>query len=379
MTGAGASGHGSAKAGGKDAKSKEPRYSKFTQQEMWAARPIPTPFSVITAFMVIAVVFVPLGAACLAASRSTVEYSARYDDSCMPGDGNAAREAALMTLAGEGNQCDAVTFDITEKMEAPVYLYYELDNYHQNHRRYVTSRSDPQLRGGDVKSTLDACEPRRYRIGSAESEANAVTPCGLIAWSLFNDTFSVFTDADRTQEIAVSADGIAWPTDVQNRFGGDVFPVNFNQDPPTRGGGTLDPAVALADQERLAVWMRVATLPRFRKLWGRIDQDIPAGTTLHLRIQNRYNTYRFDGKKAIVLATASWLGGKNDFLGVSLLVVGCCSLLFAVVYFAVAMVHPRKAGDLAYLSWNREREAAARAHMGNPEAPLVGSASGTMH
>lgn len=32
-------------------------------------------------------------------------------------------------------------------MSAPIYIYYELDNYYQNHRRYVKSRSSLQLLG----------------------------------------------------------------------------------------------------------------------------------------------------------------------------------------------------------------------------------------
>ena len=35
-------------------------------------------------------------------------------------------------------------------MKAPVYVYYELDNFYQNHRRYVKSRSDSQLEGENV-------------------------------------------------------------------------------------------------------------------------------------------------------------------------------------------------------------------------------------
>jgi hypothetical protein len=37
---------------------------------------------------------------------------------------------------------------VKEKMKAPVYVYYELDNFYQNHRRYVKSRSDDQLSAG---------------------------------------------------------------------------------------------------------------------------------------------------------------------------------------------------------------------------------------
>lgn len=32
-----------------------------------------------------------------------------------------------------------------------VFLYYQLDNFYQNHRRYVKSRSNTQLNGGEGK------------------------------------------------------------------------------------------------------------------------------------------------------------------------------------------------------------------------------------
>jgi len=39
--------------------------------------------------------------------------------------------------------------------------------------------------------------------------------------------------------------------------------------------------------EHFVVWMRAAALRNFRKLWGTIDQDIPAGTNITIQIQNR--------------------------------------------------------------------------------------------
>lgn len=33
-----------------------------------------------------------------------------------------------------------------QKIDPPIYIYYELTNYFQNHRRYVKSRNDEQLR-----------------------------------------------------------------------------------------------------------------------------------------------------------------------------------------------------------------------------------------
>ena len=36
--------------------------------------------------------------------------------------------------------------------------------------------------------------------------------------------------------------------------------------------------------EHFIVWMRTAGLPSFRKLYGRIDSDLPAGTELNFAI-----------------------------------------------------------------------------------------------
>jgi len=40
-----------------------------------------------------------------------------------------------------------VSFEIDESVEGPIYLYYEMKNYFQNHRRYYQSRSILQLQG----------------------------------------------------------------------------------------------------------------------------------------------------------------------------------------------------------------------------------------
>lgn len=37
--------------------------------------------------------------------------------------------------------------------------------------------------------------------------------------------------------------------------------------------------------EHFIVWMRIAALSRFRKLYGRIERDIPAGTVLSFEVE----------------------------------------------------------------------------------------------
>ena len=45
----------------------------------------------------------------------------------------------------------------------------------------------------------------------------------------------------------------------------------------------------------------------------------------------------FNGKKQFILTTPSWIGGKNPFLGIAYIVLGCLCLIFGFVFLVIHM------------------------------------------
>mgnify|MGYP006156421607 CR=1 FL=1 len=171
---------------GEDAqKSKRPPSNAFYQQKLRAWQPILTPRWVILTFLSVGIVFIAIGVPLYLASAGVVEYKVQY-----AGPKRATCRSPYCTYQKIETNTDpafstSVALEIAggqamEEMKGPVFVYYELTDFYQNHRRYVKSRSDAQLRGEDVTSaSLATCEPLRdiERNGSTYTP----NPCGLIA------------------------------------------------------------------------------------------------------------------------------------------------------------------------------------------------------
>ena len=87
-------------------------------------------------------------------------------------------------------------------MAAPVFLFYEIENFYQNHRRYVRSKSLKQLAGEDLSDDdlTKNCDPithikdlkiltfqlKKLKETYNVSDDAVANPCGLIANSFFN-------------------------------------------------------------------------------------------------------------------------------------------------------------------------------------------------
>ncbi|TMW62526.1 hypothetical protein Poli38472_005144 [Pythium oligandrum] len=386
-------------------KSRKPEDTPFKQQKLKAWQPILTPNWVIGTFAVVGLIFIPIGIILHTESENVVEYSIQYDGK----DTNT--DSSNVVQLGKGcylkSDSDRDTFDVDERgclitftidkeMKAPIFLYYQLDNFYQNHRRYVQSRSDAQLRGDASASTSD-CSPLQdstkvVKYNSTNSKpidstekVYQLNPCGLIANSLFNDIFwvnSIQVDGkkyyqddkynDKKVVNLLDQSGIAWKSDIDTKFkniAADqrkdtdlylwqnekyryVIPMYEGQEPVANKTSWTTPATSYGVQdEHFIVWMRTAGLPSFRKLYGRIDTDLAEGTKLEFLVSSNFLVTTFDGKKSLVISTTSWFGGRNPFLGLAYIVVGALCMLLAILFFAKHKLSPRKLGDTRYLVW----------------------------
>mmetsp|Transcript_17012 Transcript_17012/g.34446 ORF Transcript_17012/g.34446 Transcript_17012/m.34446 type:complete len:331 (-) Transcript_17012:152-1144(-) len=307
---------------------KLPHDKKWKQQQLPAWQPIATPRNTVITLALTGSLLLIIGSILVASNNQITQIVERYDNRCSL---NATR-------------CN-ISMSINEDMENsgnPLHFSYGLTNYFQTFRRYVKSRSDWQL--ADVDGTLETCDPlEKYDNGTTGSRT--LYPCGLVANSYFNDTFKAFycPPNSGTCELLTGDDwkstDISWQSDRDKKF--KARPLASDETNVGPQGFPLPPV----DNENFIVWMRVAGLPTFRKLYSTVGRSFQKGGEVRVEITNNYPVSSFDGTKSIILEEVNWMYGKNDFLGILYLLWGCLCLISAVAFAVYQHVHPRVIGD----------------------------------
>jgi len=366
--------------------SKRPANTAFKQQRLKAWQPILTPKTVLPTLFAVGILFAPIGGLLIWGSNKVTEITLDYTqcDASAPTDGSTAQlPSSAYSYAfssghsgtslnpptwtfsndstrpvGEQAVC-TVNFDVPYDLDPSVFLYYKLTNYYQNHRRYVQSLDTTQLRGS-YRSLSDInggnCKP----ITSQNDKP--YYPCGLIANSVFNDSFADITllnpsGGGSSEPYNFSESGITWHNEYKKYTNTpDIASPSDVLPPPNWAlrypdGYTSFPQ--LASDEHFQVWMRTAALPTFRKLWGRNDKDVMQAGTYSLSIYMNYPVKQFSGTKSVVISTVSWMGGKQPFLGWSYIAIAALCVLLGLAGLVRHLVKPRKLGDMSLLSWNQ--------------------------
>lgn len=327
------------------AKSKKPDNTAFKQQRLPAWQPILTAGTVLPAFFVIGIIFIPIGIGIFVTSNNIREFEVDYTGI----DSNSDCHKCV-NISWNSKPCNCtINFTLDTAFESNVFMYYGLSNFYQNHRRYVKSRDDSQLNGDKNSLTNPSKECDPYRT----SENKPIAPCGAIANSMFNDSLRLYRITDGGEELLqLNKKGIAWWTDKNVKFKNpvgntsdlkEVFkdttkPINW-QKPVYE----LDPKDSDNNgfiNEDFIVWMRTAALPTFRKLYGLIEKTDSSQVALKpgnysLHIEYNYPVLSFDGRKRMILSTISWMGGKNPFLGIAYMTVGSICFFLGVVLLII--------------------------------------------
>jgi len=323
---------------------RKPDNTAFKQQRLPAWQPVLSPKSVLPLFFTVGFLFIALGISFYVASEGVIEHEIDYTH-CT----NLANVPCHTLNVSATCEC-IKTLNVTEDMASPVFIYYGLSNFYQNHRRYVKSRDDKQLAGEDidVSSISNDCEP--YKL---DANGKPIAPCGAIANSLFNDTFSV-SGTTSGSILTIDRTNIAWtsdhaikfnnpgPTnDLEKAFANFGKPFNWNINIWELDNTTKDNSNNGYKNEALEVWMRPAAFPTFRKLYGRVGgtNGLSVGEYT-IKIDYNYPVVNFEGTKKIVFSTISWLGGKNSFLGLAYIIVGSISFLTGLILILLSTFNP---------------------------------------
>ncbi|OQD70066.1 hypothetical protein PENDEC_c027G00395 [Penicillium decumbens] len=352
----------------KKPKSRRPANTAFRQQRLKAWQPILTPKSVLPLFFVVGVLFAPIGGVLLWASSQVqeivIDYTNCPTEAPTGSFGDLSKYVSTTWKAKSGtppswqktwnstgrNWICTLEFNIPESMGPPVFMYYRLTNFYQNHRRYVQSLDLEQLKGTPVRNAGSVCSPL-----ATSASGKPYYPCGLIANSMFNDTIGqpVLTgDSSEPEPYNMTNKGIAWQSDRDLIQKTKYQPGEVDPPPNWVDYNYTENIPDLQENEEFMVWMRTAGLPAFSKLSRRNDTHAMKPGRYELSINYKFNVTEYDGTKSILLSTRTALGGKNPFMGIAYVVVGGVCVLLGALFTIAYLIRPRKLGDHTYLTWD---------------------------
>lgn len=184
----------------------KPKKGKLRQFLMKSYHPLPSVKTAVVVLLTLGLIFIIIGAILISYSMSIVQYQEQY-----------------FKQDSKDYSSRNITIDIKKKMNKPIFLYYKVKNYYQNHRIYSLSKSTNQLKGNTItqsEADLDCKLYQNYKdipratIPQGKNKNDIAYPCGLIASTFIKDTFELYFN---DKSIPIQEDKIRWDID------GEIF------------------------------------------------------------------------------------------------------------------------------------------------------------
>eukprot|EP00960_Hanusia_phi_P044156 756488-Hanusia_phi.AAC.4 len=289
-------------------KSKAPSKNIVLQQKAPVQQLVFTGPCVISTFLIVGLVLLIIGSVALSQRSNIKSFPSNgspyvYFDVSKSSSLSCGCTATERSICSQTSSSCAITVVLENDIPGPVYFYYTLTNFFQNHRRYVASQDPVQYRdkwtvdaaGLPSTGSFGACWPLETYNETVLGKQETIYyyPCGLGALSMFNDTFQLQDSNSNT--VQWSKEGISWRASLKGRYqsqseawlrqncrhlGGYDFSLsgfsdslkNFSGSPSGRYNCWHN-----VSDEDFMVWMRPAASSSFWKLHRIIPNGLKKG------------------------------------------------------------------------------------------------------
>ncbi|KAH7137760.1 ligand-effect modulator 3 family [Dactylonectria macrodidyma] len=341
--------------------SRRPKDTPLKQQRMRAWQPVFSHKTSIKAFLGVGIVFLSIGAFWIARNKNISQVRFDYtrchkidlydEPEVMPSENIITHLRAStsghplpqwkrtnhsITFDGvtKNYTLCTITFLLPDDLQPPVLFYYHLTNFHQNHRKYVTSLDEAQLKG---KASRRARDPIR-----AMGETRSSIPAEPLP-TLFNDTFAnprrfpagLIPDATKLTTYSMSTNGIASEQE-KPLFKPTTYPV------PNEPGNGNDIVMVPPPNwaERFLNGYHSGNM--FNPADDEAFMEVMTRGLYQLQAFSHFPAHVYDGKKSIIITTASSGVSRNEYLSIACIAPGAISLALTGIV-ALSVLHKQQA------------------------------------
>jgi len=125
-----------------------PSEGRYWQQRLHAISPVMTPVRSILFFLAVGAAFIPTGLHIMGTMSTQFEKTIVYDSS------STMDMPCSISSPNAGKVC-TTTVTLSQDVDGPIYVYYELGNFHQNQRKYYANFYLNQLQGNVSRTKLN--------------------------------------------------------------------------------------------------------------------------------------------------------------------------------------------------------------------------------